>query len=107
MHRPHLKGQCIRVYTRKPKKPNSSQRKIAKVKLSTKRKTLIKIPGRGHNLQPFSIVLVRGGRPRDIPGVHCYAIRGKFSFISNETFERSSARSKHGKKNPRKKKKLF
>jgi len=97
-NRPQLKGFCTRVYTTKPKKPNSSQRKVAKVRLSIKRHVLICIPGMGHNLQNYSVVLIRGGRPRDIPGVHYYAIRGKFSFIFREKFERSSARSKHGLK---------
>jgi len=100
-HRPQLKGQCIRVYTTKPKKPNSSQRKITKVRLSTKRKALVCIPGRGHNLQAYSVVLIRGGRPRDIPGVHYYAMRGKYSFTGKEVFSRTGGRSKHGIKHPR------
>lgn len=96
--RPHLRAVCLKVYTTKPKKPNSAIRKIAKVRLSTKRNTIIYIPGQGHNLQQHSQVLVRGGRAPDLPGVHYRAIRGKFDFTTNETFERRKRRSKFGLK---------
>lgn len=101
--RPHLKAVCLKVYTTKPKKPNSAIRKVAKVRLSTGKKTIIYIPGQGHNLQEHSVVLVRGGRVPDLPGVHYHAIRGKYDFTGKETFERAKRRSKYGIKLVRKK----
>lgn len=68
---PQRKGVCSRVYVTKPKKPNSAQRKVAKVKLTTGRTVIAYIPGEGHNLQEHSVVLVRGGRVQDLPGVRC------------------------------------
>lgn len=94
--RPHLRAVVLKAYTTKPKKPNSAQRKIAKVCLSTGRKTIVYIPGSSHNLQEHSVVLVRGGRVPDLPGVHYHAIRGKYDFSSKESFERQKRRSKFG-----------
>lgn len=92
--RPHLKGVCLRVYTTKPKKPNSAIRKIAKLKLSTGKNTIAYIPGQGHNLQEHSVVLIRGGRVKDLPGVHYHIIRGKYDFLARESFQRNKRRSK-------------
>jgi len=94
--RPHLRAVLLKAYTTKPKKPNSAIRKIAKVCLSTGRKTIVYIPGQQHNLQEHSVVLVRGGRVPDLPGVHYHAIRGKFDFSSKESFDRHKRRSKFG-----------
>jgi small subunit ribosomal protein S12 len=94
--RPHLRGTVLRVYTTKPKKPNSAIRKVAKVRLSTGRRTIVYIPGSGHNLQEHSSVLVRGGRVPDLPGVHYHAIRGKFDFSVKQSFSRHNRRSKFG-----------
>jgi len=95
---PQKLGRCVRVYTTSPKKPNSSVRKITKVKLSTGRKILAAIPGQGHALQQHSTVLVRGGRCRDIPGIHFKLVRGKYDFITSENIIRSQKRSKYGYK---------
>jgi len=78
-----------------PKKPNSATRKIAKVRLSTGQRALTYIPGQGHTLQEYSVVLVRGGRVKDLPGVHYHLVRGTYDFSSNEFFLRSSRRSKY------------
>ena len=75
---PQKKGICIRVYTTKPKKPNSAERKVAKVRLSTGKFIIGYIPGEGHNLQEHSIVLVRGGRVKDLPGVYYHFVRGNY-----------------------------
>lgn len=99
---PQLKGVCLRVYTTTPKKPNSAIRKIAKVKLSNKINTLVYIPGQGHNLQQHSVVLVRGGKVPDLPGVLYRTIRGKYDFLAKETFERKTNRSKYGIKGSKK-----
>lgn len=96
MQRPQLKGVCVKVITRSPKKPNSAVRKVAKVKLSTKRIVESYIPGEGHNLRQFSIVLIRGGRVPDLPGVRYKCIRGKYDFIAVSA--RKTARSKYGTK---------
>ncbi len=93
---PQLKGVCIRVYTTTPKKPNSAIRKVAKVKLSNRINTLVYIPGQGHNLQQHSVVLVRGGKIPDLPGVLYRTIRGKYDFLAKESFERKTNRSKYG-----------
>ncbi|NCQ52429.1 30S ribosomal protein S12 [archaeon] len=93
---PQKKGVCLKVYTTSPKKPNSAVRKIAKVKLSTKQNILVNIPGQGHNLQEYSVVLVRGGRVRDMPGIRFRLIRGKYDFSIQESFKRKNKRSKHG-----------
>ncbi len=101
---PHKKAVCLKVYTMKPKKPNSAIRKIAKVKLTTGFKTLIYLPGQGHSLQQHSVVLVRGGRVPDSPGILYHAVRGKYDFTYKENFERRTNRSKYGTPNPNKKK---
>jgi len=92
---PQLKGHCVRVYTTKPKKPNSATRKIAKVFLSVRKYVTVYIPGQGHSLQQHSTILVRGGRVKDLPGVHYRAIRGKEDFLGRETFVRRQRRSKY------------
>lgn len=101
---PHKKAVCIKVYTIKPKKPNSAIRKIAKVKLSTGERTLVYLPGQGHSLQQHSVVLIRGGRVPDSPGILYHAVRGKYDFTYKETFERRTNRSKYGTPKPDKKK---
>lgn len=95
---PFRRGVCVRVTTAKPKKPNSAIRKIAKVVLSNKKRVTIAIPGVGHNLQEHSVVLVRGGRANDLPGVRYKAVRGKLDFISYEAYGRKNRRSKYGVK---------
>jgi small subunit ribosomal protein S12 len=87
---------CIRLLTKTPKKPNSAQRKVAKVRLSNKRIILAHIPGEGHNLNPFSVVLIRGGNTRDLPGVRYKAVRGVNDLAG--IYSRTSARSKYGVK---------
>lgn len=93
---PQLRGVCLKVYTTTPKKPNSAIRKIAKVKLSNRINTLVYIPGQGHNLQQHSVVMVRGGKIPDLPGVLYRLIRGKYDFLAKENFLRSTNRSKYG-----------
>jgi len=93
---PQRRGTCVRISIIKPKKPNSAQRKLAKVKLTTGKFVLAAIPGQQHNLQEFSSVLVRGGRVRDLPGVHYKLIRGVGDFNRNESILRQQKRSKHG-----------
>jgi small subunit ribosomal protein S12 len=93
---PQLKGVCLRVLTRKPKKPNSAQRKIAKVKLSNGIIIDAFIPGEGHSLQEHGIVLVRGGRVKDLPGVKLKCIRGKHDLSG--VINRKTSRSKYGTK---------
>jgi small subunit ribosomal protein S12 len=99
---PHKKGVCVKVYTTKPKKPNSAIRKVAKVRLSTGQNTIVYIPGQGHNLQQHSVVMVRGGRVPDLPGVQYHILRGKYDFVAKERFERSARRSKFSVKRPKK-----
>lgn len=91
---PQKKGVCIRVVIRKPKKPNSALRKVAKVKLSNGQIIDAYIPGEGHNLQEHGIVLVRGGRVPDLPGVQFKCIRGKFDLAG--VIGRKTSRSKYG-----------
>jgi len=93
------RGVCIRVMTRQPKKPNSALRKIARVRLSNNRVVTAYIPGEGHNLQEPSIVLVRGGRVRDLPGVRYHIVRGKLDAAGVEG--RHRGRSKYGTKAPK------
>lgn len=93
---PQLRGVCLKVYTTTPKKPNSAIRKIAKVKLSNRINTLVYIPGQGHNLQQHSVVIVRGGKIPDLPGVLYRLIRGKYDFLAKENFSRMTNRSKYG-----------
>ena len=96
---PFRKGICLRVYVIKPKKPNSAQRKITKVKLSTGRTILAYIPGIFHTLQEHSHVLVRGGRVKDLPGVNYHCVRAKQDFLP--VFERRKGRSKYGCPHPK------
>lgn len=91
-----LKGVCVKVYTRTPKKPNSALRKVAKLRLSNKIKVEAYIPGEGHNLQEYSVVLMRGGRVPDLPGVKYHLIRGKYDFKGVKI--RKQSRSKYGTK---------
>jgi small subunit ribosomal protein S12 len=100
--RPYLRATCLRVYTVKPKKPNSAIRKVAKVKFSTGYKRIVYIPGQGHNLHEHSVILVRGGRVPDLPGIHYQAMRGKYDFTAKEIFERMQRRSKYGHEKPKK-----
>ncbi len=93
---PQKKGICRKVYTTKPKKPNSAIRKVAKVILSTNKAIIVAIPGQGHELQEHSVVLIRGGRTKDVPGVHYKAIRGKYDFKAMERVPRVNRRSKFG-----------
>src|SRR5215471_4570080 len=90
------RGVCLQVKTMTPKKPNSALRKIARVRLSNGKETTAYIPGEGHNLQEHSIVLVRGGRVRDLPGVRYHIIRGTLD--SQGVADRKQARSKYGAK---------
>lgn len=96
---PQRRGVCIRVMTRTPKKPNSALRKVARVRLSNGREVTAYIPGEGHNLQQHSIVLVRGGRVRDLPGVRYHIVRGTRDSLGVEGRRRS--RSKYGAKRPK------
>jgi small subunit ribosomal protein S12 len=93
---PQRKGVCVRVYTMTPKKPNSALRKVARVRLSSKIEVTAYIPGIGHNLQEHSLVLVRGGRVKDLPGVRYHIIRG--SLDTAGTRNRKQGRSKYGAK---------
>lgn len=93
---PQRKGIVVKVVERKPKKPNSAKRKVAKVRLSTGRSINVHIPGEGHNLQPHSIVLIRGGRANDLPGVKYRIIRGKYD--CDPVANRRSSPSKYGVK---------
>ena len=96
---PHKLGVCKKVMTMKPKKPNSAQRKVTRVQLSTKRRVICYIPGRGHDLREYSQVLVRGGHVPDLPGVQYRLVRGKHDFFCKERidqYERMHARSKYG-----------
>lgn len=95
---PQKRGVCLRVYTKTPKKPNSAIRKIAKIRLSNKREIIAYIPGEGHNLQEHSVVLVRGGRVKDMPGVKYKVVRGVLD--SQGLKQRTQARSKYGTKKP-------
>lgn len=93
---PQLKGVCIKVFIRTPKKPNSALRKVAKLKLSNGIKVESYIPGEGHNLQEYSVVLMRGGRVPDLPGVKYHTIRGKYDFQGVKN--RKNSRSRYGTK---------
>ena len=97
---PQKRGVCVRVYVVNPKKPNSAQRKVAKVRLSNGREVVAYIPGEGHNLQEHSVVLVRGGRVKDLPGVKYHIIRGKYDAAGVEG--RKNSRSLYGTKRPKK-----
>lgn len=93
---PFKRGVCTKVYTTTPRKPNSAVRKLAKVKLSNKMEVLAYIPGMGHNLQEHSVVLVRGGRVKDLSGVRYHIVRGKYD--AGGVQKRMSSRSKYGAK---------
>jgi small subunit ribosomal protein S12 len=94
LQNPQCKGVCVKIFTRSPKKPNSAVRKVSKVKLSTGYKVESYIPGEGHSLQQYSVVLVRGGRTPDLPGVRYKNIRGKYDFSGVKN--RKTSRSKYG-----------
>ncbi len=97
---PQKRGVCTRVYTTTPKKPNSAMRKVARVRLTNGIEVTAYIPGEGHNLQEHSIVLIRGGRVKDLPGVRYHIIRGSLDASGVEG--RSQSRSKYGTKKPKK-----
>ena len=99
---PQKRGVCTRVYTTTPKKPNSAMRKVARVRLSHGKAVNAYIPGEGHNLQEHSIVLIRGGRVKDLPGVRYHVIRGTLD--TGGVDDRTQRRSKYGAKRPKAKK---
>jgi len=96
---PQRKGVCVRVYTTTPKKPNSALRKVARVRLTNGMEITTYIPGEGHNLQEHSVVLVRGGRVKDLPGVRYHTVRGTLDATGVE--DRKQSRSKYGTKRPK------
>jgi small subunit ribosomal protein S12 len=96
---PQKRGVCIRVYTTTPKKPNSALRKVARVRLTNAMEVTAYIPGIGHNLQEHSIVLIRGGRVKDLPGVRYHVVRGTLDSLGVEG--RKQSRSKYGAKRPK------
>ena len=97
---PQRRGVCTRVYTTTPKKPNSALRKVARVRLTTGQEVTTYIPGEGHNLQEHSVVLIRGGRVKDLPGVRYHVIRGPLDISGVE--KKNQARSKYGTKRKKK-----
>ena len=96
---PQKRGVCTRVYTSTPKKPNSALRKVARVRLTTGMEIAAYIPGMGHNLQEHSVVLVRGGRVKDLPGVRYHIVRGALDTLGVD--DRRQGRSKYGAKRPK------
>ncbi len=96
---PQVRGVCMRVFTKTPRKPNSALRKVARVKLSTGAVVNAYIPGEGHNLQEHSVVLVRGGRVKDLPGVKYHIVRGALDTAGVEN--RKQSRSLYGAKKPK------
>ena len=96
---PQKRGVCIRVYTTTPKKPNSALRKVARVRLTNGAEVTSYIPGVGHNLQEHSVVLIRGGRVKDLPGVRYHIIRGTLDAVGVQ--DRRQGRSKYGTKRPK------
>ena len=98
---PQKRGVCTRVYTTTPKKPNSALRKVARVRLKNSNQVTAYIPGIGHNLQEHSVVLIRGGRVKDLPGVRYHIIRGSLDTAGVQN--REQGRSKYGAKRPKKK----
>lgn len=96
---PQKRGVCTRVYTQTPKKPNSALRKVARVRLTTGMEVTSYIPGVGHNLQEHSVVLIRGGRVKDLPGVRYHIVRGKLE--AHGVQDRKQSRSKYGAKRPK------
>ena len=105
---PQRRGVCVQVMTRTPKKPNSALRKVAKVRLTNGQEGIAYIPGEGHNLQEHSIVLVRGGRVKDLPGVRYHIVRGTLDALgaagpsNTNKLTRNVSRSKYGVKKPKK-----
>ncbi len=99
MRSPQKRGVCIRVYTTTPKKPNSALRKVARVRLTNGIEVTTYIPGVGHNLQEHSVVLIRGGRVKDLPGVRYHIIRGTLDSVGVQ--DRKQSRSKYGAKRPK------
>ena len=97
---PQKRGVCVRVYTTTPKKPNSALRKVARVRLTNGFEVTTYIPGVGHNLQEHSVVLIRGGRVKDLPGVRYHTVRG--SLDCSGVNDRRQSRSKYGAKRPKK-----
>ena len=96
---PQKRGVCLRVYTTTPKKPNSALRKVARVKLTNGQEVTAYIPGEGHNLQEHSVVLIRGGRVKDLPGVRYHTVRGVLD--TQGVGERKQRRSHYGAKRPK------
>jgi small subunit ribosomal protein S12 len=96
---PQKRGVCTRVYTSTPKKPNSALRKVARVRLTNQMEVTAYIPGEGHNLQEHSIVMIRGGRVKDLPGVRYHIIRGTLDTAG--VSDRKRSRSKYGTKKPK------
>ena len=96
---PQKRGVCVRVYTTTPKKPNSALRKVARVKLTNGQEVSAYIPGEGHNLQEHSVVMIRGGRVKDLPGVRYHILRGTLDTQGVET--RKQRRSHYGTKKPK------
>lgn len=96
---PQKRGVCVRVYITTPKKPNSAQRKVARVRLTNGIEVTSYIPGEGHNLQEHSVVLIRGGRVKDLPGVRYHIVRGSYDTQGIE--KRRQSRSKYGTKRPK------
>ncbi|MGQ9921667.1 MAG: 30S ribosomal protein S12 [Desulfobacca sp.] len=96
---PQKRGVCVRVYTTTPKKPNSALRKVARVRLTNGIEVTTYIPGVGHNLQEHSVVLIRGGRVKDLPGVRYHVVRGTLDSVG--VADRRQGRSKYGAKKPK------
>jgi small subunit ribosomal protein S12 len=96
---PQKRGVCVRVYTTTPKKPNSALRKVARVRLTNGIEVTTYIPGVGHNLQEHSVVLIRGGRVKDLPGVRYHVVRGTLDSVGVQ--DRRQGRSKYGAKRPK------
>lgn len=96
---PQKRGVCVRVYTSTPKKPNSALRKVARVRLTNQIEVTSYIPGEGHNLQEHSVVLIRGGRVKDLPGVRYHIVRGTLD--TTGVANRKQSRSKYGTKRPK------
>jgi len=97
---PFKRGVCVRVYTTTPKKPNSALRKVARVRLSNGQEVISYIPGEGHNLQEHSIVMIRGGKIKDLPGVRYTVVRGRYDTTGVDG--RTKGRSRYGTKTPKK-----
>lgn len=99
---PQKKGVCLRVYCKTPKKPNSAQRKVAKIRFSNKKERIVYLRGEGHTLQEHSTVLIAGGRVKDLPGVAYRGVRGVYDFGGiDQGKNRRKSRSKYGTKKPR------